>query len=259
MDLLEFENISVLKGKNKVLDSLTVRIPKGENVAILGPNGAGKSSFIKTLTREYYPVMNEGKVTFRIWGEDVWNIFDLRNLLGIVSNDLQSVFAREITGMEVVLSGFFSSLWLYGQKATPVMKAKAQKILRFLEIDHLRDRKMTEMSSGEARRFLISRALVHDPKALVLDEPTNSLDLHSLDKFRRMMRKISKAGINIILVTQSLYDIIPEISRVILMRKGKFYQDGPKAKILTSQNISRLFGTPVTIRKEKGFFHAVGY
>jgi iron complex transport system ATP-binding protein len=257
--LLEFKNVTVVRGRKKILDSLSLTIRAGENVAILGPNGAGKSSFIRTITREYYPLPHKKDFSFRIWGQDRWDVFDLRFLLGIVSSDLQNAFAQEVTGMEVVLSGFFSSIRLYGRRITREMKKKTEKILRFLEIYHLRDRFMTEMSSGEARRFLIARALIHNPKALILDEPTIALDLHAQYKFRKILRKISKSGTGIILITQNIQDIIPQINRVILMRKGKFYKDGSKAKIVTSSNISGLFKVPVRIKKQKGHYYAFGY
>lgn len=257
--LLEFKNVTVVRGRKKILDSLSLTIRAGENVAILGPNGAGKSSFIRTITREYYPLPREKDFSFRIWGQDRWDIFDLRFLLGIVSSDLQSAFAREMSGMEVVLSGFFSSIGLYGHRVSREMKKRTEKILRFLEIYHLRNRFMTEMSSGEARRFLIARALIHNPRTLILDEPTIALDLHAQHKFRKILRKISKSGTGIILITQNIQDIIPQISRVILMRKGRFYKDGPKAAILTSGNISALFRVPVRIKRENGHYYAFGY
>jgi iron complex transport system ATP-binding protein len=256
--LLEFNNVTVAKGNNKkVLDSISVKIWEGENVVILGPNGAGKSSFIKTITREYYPTPEENGYLFRIWGQDTWNIFDLRFLLGIVSNDLQYTCTRGITGIEMVLSGFFSSIGLYKEYITPKMKKRAKEVIEFLEVYHLKNRNMNEMSSGEARRFLIGRALVHDPKALILDEPTNSLDLHSLYKFSGILRKIAKSGISIILVTQNLSDIIPEIRRVILMKEGKFYKEGIKELILTDNNISKLFGSSVEIKKKDGYYYAL--
>ncbi len=257
--LLEFKNVTVVRGRNKILDSLSLTIRAGENVAILGPNGAGKSSFIRTITREYYPLPRKNDFSFRIWGRDRWDIFDLRFLLGIVSSDLQSAFALKMSGMEVVLSGFFSSIGLYGHRVTRRMKSKVEKILKFLEIYDLRDRYMNEMSSGEARRFLIARALIHNPKALILDEPTIALDLHAQYKFRKILRKISRSGTGIILITQNIQDIIPQIRRVILMRKGRFYKDGPKATILTSRNIGELFKVPVLIKKEKGHYYAFGY
>ena len=118
---------------------------------------------------------------------------------------------------------------------------------------------MTEMSSGEARRFLIGRALVNDPKTLILDEPTNSLDLHALHAFRRILRKIAQSGTGIILVTHNLQDIIPEISRVILMKDGSFCNDGPKPDILTDEHIGSLFCVPIRIHKDEGYYYATGF
>ena len=256
--LLEFRNITVIKDDRKVLDSISVSINVGECIAVLGPNGSGKSSFIKTITREYYPVIQDSDIVFRIQGLEVWDVFDLRSLLGIVSNDLQSTFARDMSGMEVILSGFFSSIGLYNRDVTPAMVEKAEEILEFLEIGHLKNRKMTEMSSGEARKFLIGRALIHNPKALILDEPTNSLDMHALHVFRKTLRRIAQSGTGIILVTHHLQDIIPEITRVILVKNGKFICDGPKAEVLTEENIGKLFSIPASIREECGYYYPVG-
>ncbi len=257
--LLEFKDLTVLKGvKAKVLNSISLKIYEGDNLAILGPNGAGKSSLIKVITREYYPVLKDDRASScRILGQERWNISELRKLLGIVSNDLQHVCTRDITGLEVVLSGFFSSIGLFKERLTPAMKKKAGRVIEFLEIDHLKHRKMNEMSSGEARRFLIGRALVHDPKALILDEPTTSLDLHALYKFTDMLRKIARSGTSIILVTHNLSDIIPEIGRVVLMKDGKFCMDGDKSAVLTGKNVSKLFGTPVDINIKDGYYYAL--
>lgn len=257
--LLEFKNITVMNGNKKILDSVSLTLEEGENIAILGPNGAGKSSFIKTINREYYPLLQDEGVIFQINGQDTWDVFDLRSTIGTVSNDLALAFSREMTAYEVVLSGFFSSIGLFRHHVTREMERKASEILQFLEVPYLAGRKMTEMSSGEARRVLIGRALVHNPKTLVLDEPTNSLDLHALHTFRTTCRKISLAGTGIILVTHNLHDIIPEINRVVLMKDGHFCMDGPKHKVLTDKNISKLFIVPVRVREEDGYYYASGY
>ncbi len=257
--LLEFENITVMKGGQKVLDSVSVTIREGENIAILGPNGAGKSSFIKTLTREYYPYAPDDGTVFRIWGHQICDVFDIRALLGIVSNDLQYSFNRSMSGREVILSGFFSSVGLFRQEVTTAMEEKADNIIRFLDIGHIASQPMNRMSSGEARRFLIGRALVHEPKALILDEPTNSLDLHALHTFRQTLRKIARSGTAIILVTHNLHDIIPEMGRVILMKNGEFWKDGEKKQILTTENIGELFSVPVHVKEENGYYYATGY
>jgi iron complex transport system ATP-binding protein len=257
--LLEFENITVIKGNTRVLDSVSVTIHEGENVAILGPNGAGKSSLIKTINREYYPVASERPVIFRIRGKDNWDVFDLRAAIGIVSNDLQFSFARDLPAREVVISGFFSSIGLFMHKVTPDMERKADGLMEFLGVAHLRDRPMTTLSSGEARRVLIARALVHEPKTLILDEPTNSLDLNALHTFRKTLRKIAQSGTGIIMVTHNLHDIIPEISRVILMKDGRFVADGRKEEILTDEMIGGLFDVPVRVKEDSGWYYATGY
>ncbi|MDE2222260.1 MAG: ATP-binding cassette domain-containing protein [Candidatus Omnitrophica bacterium] len=255
--LLEFDKVTLLRARRRrILDAVSLKIPEGQNVAILGPNGAGKSSLIKLIIREYYPLAQDGG-SFKIWGQGSWDVFSLRSLLGIVSNDLQYACNRGITGREMVLSGFFSSIGLFKERLTPAMKRKTAQVIEFLEIGHLQDRAMDHMSSGEARRFLIARALVHDPKALVLDEPTNSLDLHALFKFRDTLRKIAKSGTSIILVTHNLSDIIPEINRVILMKRGRIYKDGPKASVLTGRNITQLFGASVEIITKGGYYYSL--
>ena len=139
------------------------------------------------------------------------------------------------------------------------MEQKTDEILEFLGVAHLADRPMTEISSGEARRLLIGRALVHDPGTLLLDEPTNSLDLHALHIFRKTLRKIARSGTGIILVTHNLHDIIPEISRVILMRDGAIQEDGPKADVLTDEAIGGLFSVPVHVVEEGGYYYVTGY
>jgi iron complex transport system ATP-binding protein len=224
-------------------------------VAILGPNGCGKSTLIKTITRECYPRYSGNGTGLRIFGQECWNVFDLRALLGIVSNDLMQSCARDISGREAILSGFFSSIGIWpNHHVTAAMEAKTDAILSLLEISHLADRDVNEMSSGEARRILIGRALAHDPKALVLDEPTASLDLHAMHELRAILRKLAQAGTSIIVVTHHLPDIIPEISRVILIKKGRVLRDGAKQDVLTSELLSELFETPVELVERDGLY-----
>jgi iron complex transport system ATP-binding protein len=182
----------------------SLTIGAGEHVAILGPNGCGKSTLIKTITRECYPLAQPGS-SVTILGERVWNVVDLRTMLGIVSNDLMAQCTREITGFEIVLSGFFSSIGIWpNHQVTEKQRRKAADVLRFLEAAHLAEKPVDEMSSGEARRMLIGRALVHDPKALLLDEPSTSLDLFAQHELRESIRKLARAGVAILLVTHHL-------------------------------------------------------
>ncbi len=245
-----------MRGDKAVLDGITLRIERGEHVAILGPNGCGKSTLIKTITRECYPLARPDSA-LTILGRDTWNVFELRPLLGIVSNDLMAASTRDITGLEAVLSGFFSSIGIMPyHRVTPAMLEKARAVLDLLEVPHLADRDMNAMSSGEGRRILIARALVHDPLALLLDEPTNSLDIHAALELRGILRKLAQTGTGILMVTHYLADIIPEIDRVILLERGRIFADGLKDELLTAERLTRLFGLPVDLVRRDGYYHA---
>ena len=257
--LVEFKDVTVIRGNVRALDSLSLTLYEGENVAILGPNGAGKSTLVKTITRECYPVIADTPATFRFRGVDVWDVFALRSYIGIVSNDLQYTFTRPLTGHEVILSGFFSSIGLFNHKITPTMEDRTGEVERLLGIGQLANRPMNTFSSGEARRFLIGRALVPGPKTLLLDEPTSSLDLSALHTFRRTLRKVAQSGTGIILVTHNLHDIIPEISRVVMIRDGRIFGDGVKNTLLTDEKIGGLFSVPVHVQEENGWYYATGF
>ncbi|MCC7007249.1 MAG: ATP-binding cassette domain-containing protein [Acidobacteria bacterium] len=255
MRLLEYENVTIYRGDRIALDGVTFSLDVGEHVAILGPNGCGKSTLIKTMTRECYPYLGAGPTGLRIMGRETWSVFDLRVLLGIVTNDQVAACTRHVTGRETVLSGFFSSVGLWPHlEVTPAMERKTDEILALLEIPHLAERYVDEISSGEARRLVIGRALVHDPKALVLDEPTNSLDVRATYELRDIVRKIARAGTTIVLVTHHLPDIVPEIDRVILLRAGRIVRDGRKPDVLTPAALTALFGVPLDVEARGGYY-----
>jgi len=253
--LLEFRNIQVMRGQKTVLDDFSLQIGADEHVAILGPNGCGKSTLIKTITRECYPVARNAS-SMAILGQDSWDVFSLRSMLGIVSNDLMLSCTGDASGRDVVLSGFFSSTAIYpNHNVDPAHREKADATLAELKIPHLADRPVCEMSSGEARRVLIARALVHRPKALLFDEPCNSLDLGAQLRVRQTMSELARAGTAIILVTHELADIVPEIQRVVLMNRGQIVADGSKEEILRVERLAELFGVNVKMERRDGHYH----
>jgi len=253
--LLHYENVTVYRGERMALDRLTFSVQAGEHLAILGPNGSGKSTLIKTMTRECYPAVGSGPVRLRIMDRDAWSVFDLRAMLGIVTNDLIAACTRHLTARDVVVSGFFSSIGIWPHHhVTPDMDRRAGAMLERLEVAHLADRYLDELSSGEARRVVIARALVHDANALVLDEPTNSLDVRSTYELREILRRLARDGLTVILVTHHLADIIPEIGRVILLKDGRIVSDGPKADVLTSAALAHLYGVPIEVSERGGYF-----
>jgi iron complex transport system ATP-binding protein len=253
--LIEFEHVTVMRGHTVALSDISLRIGVGEDVAILGPNGCGKSTLIKAITRECYPIVEDGSYV-RILGEERWEVWELRKLLGIVSSDLMAMCTRSVSGRDIVLSGFFSSIGIWPhQEVTAGMHEQAERAMDLLEVSHLADRWTDEMSSGEARRMLLARALVHDPRALLLDEPSTALDLSAQHELREILRKLAKAGIGIVMVTHHLSDLIPEIDRVVLMKQGRIIADGPTKKILGEERLSDLFGRHLELSERDGYYN----
>jgi iron complex transport system ATP-binding protein len=253
--LLDFHNLRVMRGQKIALDDFSLRIGADEHVAILGPNGCGKSTLIKTITRECYPVAREDS-WMKLLGRDSWDVFKLREHMGIVSNDLMLSCTGDASGRDVVLSGFFSSTAIWPNHTVDPEKIRlADSALAELKISYLAERPVCEMSSGEARRVLIARALVHKPGALLFDEPCNSLDLSAQHSLRQTMRSLANSGTAIILVTHELADIVPEIRRVVLMDLGRVVADGPKEEILQVERLAALFGVSVEMTQRDGHYH----
>ncbi len=253
--LLALNHVTVMRGERAALHDVTLQIGSGEHVCILGPNGCGKSTLIKTITRECYPLAVEGS-SISILGKERWNIFELRSLLGIVSPDLLASCTTDATGRDVVLSGFFSSTRIFPHhEPNPDLLARSNAALARLGVSHLADRSVAHMSSGEAKRTLIARALVHDPQTLLFDEPSNALDIAAQMQLRETMRELAQSGLGILLVTHHVSEIIPEIERVVLLRDGKIVADGRKEKMLTAAHLSDLFNVKVQIAHHDNYYH----
>ena len=261
--VLELTNASVIKADRRVLDGLTLTIRSGEHTAIVGPNGAGKSVLVRLLTHEDRAlVLADGRSPVRVFGDDRWDVFALRSQLGIVSADLHQRFVAgnsegRITGEAAVLSGFLASdgILRYGV-VTGDMRQRAGEALERMGAAHLAKRWMDEVSSGEARRVLLARALVTAPRALVLDEPTTGLDLAARHDFMERVRAIAREGTTLILITHHIDEIIPEVERIILLREGRIAAAGAKRSMLTADRLSELFSAPIAIEENDGYFYA---
>ena len=262
MPFLELNRATVVLGNTRVLDALTLTIGIGEHAAILGPNGAGKSTFMKLLTLQQYPLAGDHEAApIRLFGQDRWNVFALRSQMGIVSADLHDRFVHGnsngvLTGLETVASGFFATHGLFAhQRVTDTMRAQALEALDRVGAAALARRTLDTMSTGEARRVLIARALVHAPKVLVLDEPTRGLDLVARHAFMERVREIAGQGTTIVLVTHYVEEIIPEIDRVVLLERGHIAFDGTKREALTGDRLSQVFAAPLSVHEANGYYH----
>jgi iron complex transport system ATP-binding protein len=259
---LHLAHVNVARGDNVVLHNINLTVNTGEHIAILGPNGCGKSTLIKTITCECYPIVTpETKVS--IFGRERWDLTELKKRLGVVSPELPGRPTLHTTGRDAVLTGFFSSSTLWPNlTVTPAMQARADEVLAQVDAVNLAKKPVGEMSAGQQRRIMIGRALVGSSSAangatqmLLLDEPSNALDLAAQADLRNLLRKLAQQGIGILLITHHIADILPEIDRILLMREGRIVADGPKAELLTASNLSDLFKTEVNMTERDGFYH----
>jgi len=254
--LIEYQNVTLMRSRRKALDGISLSIDVGEHVAILGPNGAGKSSLIKTITRELHPISGVPGSYLRILGKGLWNVTELREQLGIVGPEVVKSSFRDFSCREIVLSGFFNSAGIWPHhKVTSAMRKRAREVMKLMGIYNLRENSISEISTGESRLVMISRALVNDPLTLLLDEPTSSLDPQAALNVRHTLSRITAMGKGIVMITHNLSDIIPEIQRVIFIRKGKVVKDGEKDALLTSESLSALFGTELEITRRDGYYY----
>jgi iron complex transport system ATP-binding protein len=243
-----------------VLHDVNLNVRAGEHVAILGPNGCGKSTLIMAMTCQVYPIMQPGMVV-RIFGRERWDLTELRKHFGVVAagpaGELPGERTAVTTGLDAVIAGFFSASTLWPNlHVTKEMRVRAKEALERMEASHLSGQLVGQMSAGEKRRILIARALVHRPRQLLLDEPSNALDLAAQRELRETMRRLAQEGVGLVLVTHHLGDILPEIERVILMRGGRIVGDGPREELLTEARLSELFRAPVRIGRDEEWLHS---
>ena len=259
--VLQLTDASVVKNGVRVLDGLTLTIRTGEHTAILGPNGAGKTALINLLISDHYALAREGEPPVRVFGSDRWNVAELQARLGIVTSDLHQRFvngncAGSIRGEDAVISGFFATQgFLIGLDVTRGMRQRAADTLARLGAAHLAVKPLDQMSTGEARRVLIARALVTEPRALILDEPTAGLDVVARSQFLGVVRRIAQQGITVVLVTHHVEEIVPEIDRVVLLQRGRITGDGPKRAMLSPDRLSALFEHPIDLQQVDGYFY----
>jgi iron complex transport system ATP-binding protein len=254
--LLELRDCAVLRDGREILRVDALTLSAGEHVAVLGPNGAGKSTLVRLLTRDARPVAHEdGSPALLLLGRERWDLLEARRVMGVVSDALQETYAVPVSVRDCVVSGFFGSVGLYRhQHVTDAMRTRAVELLAALDIEHLARRRMDTLSTGEARRALIARALVHDPALLVLDEPCDGLDPAATWHFLRTLRRLAQGGLSLLLVTHHVDDIIPEVGRVVEIKDGRVFADGPKTETLTSDGLSALFGIPAHVEEREGWY-----
>ena len=244
--LIELKNVSVIRDGKTILDQVSWVMQQNEHWAVIGKNGAGKSFLLQLLSANFHPT--SGIVT--VMGEELGkvSVWDLRKQIGLVSNQLHQRYHNYFTVREVVCSGFFASIGIY-EPIEDYMFAKADEVLARIGISNLAQRPFGELSHGEQRRTLIARAMVFNPRMLVLDEPCSGLDIPSREEFLSTVQKLGEEGHNLIFVTHHLEEVIPVINNVLYIKNGKIHAKGDKSAMFSEPLLQEVFDFPIPIVK----------
>lgn len=247
--LFELLDAVVMRAGKPILSVGSFSLSEGEHLAVLGPNGSGKSTFVKLMTREMLPLHRDNPpVLFR--GRSRIVLSEVKKTLGIVSSTMQDQIAVHLPAQEVVAGGLSGTLGMPpGVEMSEETLSRAGVALESVGIADLATRDIMTLSTGQARRVLIARALVHDPTVLVFDEPCTGLDPEGMYYVRRSMRLLAQAGKTVVLVTHYPEDIIPEIDRLVLIRQGMVLAEGGKRDLLVDDRMSQLYGVPLHVER----------
>ena len=250
--LIELDQARVLRDGRPALDGVSLRLPQGRHTAILGPNGCGKSTFIQLITRQLYPLAHlDGRPAVKILGQSRWNVATLRGRLGIVTGAMHDELlgVPELGVRDVVLGAFEARLAPREDDDEPpaAWLEQAHAALARVDAGHLAGREYATLSTGEARRVLLARALANAPMALLLDEPAAGLDVVARANLLRTLRRLAREGVTLVLVTHHAEELVPEIGHVVLLQAGKVLADGPRAQVLVPELLGRAFGAPLRL------------
>lgn len=255
--LIEMHDAVVRRGGRDLLHVDDFVLNHGDNMVLLGPNGAGKSTFIHLVTREMHPLYRE-EPPVRFCGSDRIVVSEVQKIIGVVSSTMQDQITVHLPVIDIVVGGLHGTLGIPRHvHASDADFSRARRTLDRLGIGDLADRDVMTLSSGQARRVLIARALIHDPEVLILDEPCTGLDPEGMYYVRKTLRGLAQAGKGIIMVTHYPEDILPEIDRVVMIKNGHVFADGTKKELMTSDRLTALFDIPLEVKEQDGYYSLV--
>lgn len=256
---VDARDLRVVRGGEPILDGLDVQIARGRCAAILGPNGCGKTTFARTLLGQMF--ITSG--TVRVLGETLGqtDVRALRRRIGIVNPTTDSAAAHlsgavvdaELSTTDAVLTGFFGTVGLY-DRPTDEQRERARKLLEQVGLGHRLGHRFALLSTGEQRRALIARALVHMPELLILDEPTAGLDIPGREQVLATVEQVLAAPDPpaVLMITHHVEELSPRTDQVMLMKGGRFLAVGRPAEIITPERLSETFGCRVYVRRVHG-------
>ena len=236
---LDAKNTTAYKQDYKVIKNLSIKLFDNERIIILGPNGSGKSSIVDLINRNIYPVVKKNSY-FRIFNEELIDIWKVRKYISTVNNEIKFRINKELKVREILLSGLYGR---FCQINKPQKKdlIKVDALIQKMFLNDIADKRFGYLSDGEKQISLIARAIINNPKVLILDEPSVNLDLKSRIFLIKKIKDLSKLGICILCITHDISFITKEYNRVIFLKDREIIRDGKPHELMSSENINQLF------------------
>lgn len=250
--VLEVSRLRVERGRTAILRNISWRVGPGEHWTILGANGSGKTSLLKTLTGFLAPTGGEFSVLGQPYGASDWR--ELRLQVGVVTSAFSASIPLAEPALDTVVSGKFAQLDLW-HAVTAAQRTEAMRLLRFVGLGGIAGREWAYLSQGERQRVLIARALMARPRLLILDEPCAGLDPVAREKFLQFVERLARHRGHhgprpaLVLVTHHVDEIMPAFTHALLLRRGRVVAAGPRQSVLTSANLSTIFGAPLRLSR----------
>ncbi len=254
-EVISVSDVSKWLGEKKVLNNISWNVKTGQHWVMLGLNGSGKTTLLKIATGSLWPTKGEVSVLGHKLGS--MDIRELRKSIGWVSSFLNVRIPQSQKSSDVVVSGRYASIGLYQEPSEEDYK-RVNNVMELMECAGVADVEFGALSQGEKQRVLISRALMPDPKLLILDEPCVGLDMRAREGFLKSVGNLTKDGPTIVFVTHHVDEIIGEFTHAILLKDGKAVAQGGKNDVVNSENLSAAFGLNITVEKS-GCRYAIKY
>ncbi len=234
--ILEFRNVSFSRGSRLVLDELSFSIEKGEMVALLGPNGIGKTTLLQLACRLLLPA--SGEILLQDKPLEEWSRQQLPRCIALVPQQLEIPFDFRVE--EIVAQGRVPYIPLFSS-STPLDQDAVDGAMRAVDIVNLRHRYYSELSGGERQRVKIAIGLAQQPKIMLLDEPTQHLDIGRQIELIALLRDLNQKGITIIAAVHDLNLVAENFSSVILLTPEPSWIAGSVAEVLRPDLLERAF------------------
>ena len=242
---LDVKNTNAYKQDFKVIKNLSIKLFYNERIIILGPNGSGKSSIVDLINRNIYPLVEKGSY-FKIFNEELIDIWKVRKYISTVNNEIKLRINKDLKVKDVLLSGLYGRFCKINNPKIEELN-KVKELIDKMFLNDIADKEFGYLSDGERQISIIARAIINNPKVLILDEPSVNLDLKSRIFLIEKIKNLSQLGICILCITHDISIITKDYSRIIFLKDREIIRDGKPSELMNSKNINKLFDIDIKL------------